>query len=759
MVSPFLGGKNDKEFKKNEMILPYIYDHEGGVEDLGLESIFLWPVRLDEMNYYRFRVPGFTHDHLRDRGHIMNLAYAHSTGVKSDGINANFLGFTLGLTSQPMGEAVPIPVEAEGTSGRTDFSFAAHHVNLFTKGNVYYPFYDLDIYREQTINPSGGSPYGGDADAGYSYDATGVLLIRSILVKAGVAAPIDRGARGSQYGNNATFRFQVVEEGLPVSAPEGGSREDVLARLGFSPSYLAAKKPGKDPLESAWPTERIDPDDTHLLLVTFYEGRIAGEWRIQNALDVPLVGNVGLPETVSWGADKLGIAGDLGSVPRFQFRRVMCRILAPADGVVTPASGFEGVKDKLGEVRDGVVSALSGLVDRIIGWLEDMPLRVMETATRVLADGVCGGAGFMDTLGDNVPGGAVGGSGGGSGTDVGLSGVEADSWLGEQRRRQIAAEVSGTTGDCSAVGRAVDDPARQGVPAVGFRAWRVNFAGGVASMLNGGAEWKDDYYGVRWLPRAGRNYTGVNTGDVKLVPYALGVGDEDWADGTVGSAVSLPDSVDTDQGVGAARFDFDFDHIDLLYNRPSGSSVDGYLQSHSGVIDWEKQDSEDLLRRRSAGRFDGYILYVRPDPKAGWHYTETAGGKTLKGHQADLDRSLKRDAVLSSPGSELRFVLPLYYLQFGNSQFTGKVTVRRVPGFDIGPVLGHDAGTGNKCADAHIGVLASRAHQIGGSLGRPHRYIDAQCETQSEPFDCELQDSYRWDIGTNQKVAFVGASD
>ena len=64
------------------------------------------------------------------------------------------------------------------------------------------------------------------------------------------------------------------------------------------------------------PTRGINPDDTHLLLVTFYEGRIAGEWRIQNAVDVPVVGNVGLPE---WGAkagQAVGAVKELGSVPR-----------------------------------------------------------------------------------------------------------------------------------------------------------------------------------------------------------------------------------------------------------------------------------------------------------------------------------------------------------------------------------------------------------------------------------------------------------
>ena len=131
-----------------------------------------------------------------------------------------------------------------------------------------------------------------------------------------------------------------------------------------------------------------------------------------------------------------------------------------------------------------------------------------------------------------------------------------------------------------------------------------------------------------------------------------------------------------------------------------------------GATAWNKKDSGDFLRRRSAGRFDGYILYVEPDPKAGWYHDEDAEGKTLKDRLDELDSGLDRDTVLGSPGSELRFVLPLYYLQFGNSQLTGKTTVRRVPGFDLGPVLGHIEDP--ECADAHIGVSSASDWRLFG---------------------------------------------
>ena len=316
--------------------------------------------------------------------------------------------------------------------------------------------------------------------------------------------------------------------------------------------------------------------------------------------------------------------------------------------------------------------------------------------------------------------------------------------------RQVAAEATARTGDCTDVGRAVDDPACRGVPSVGFRAWDVSFGTTVATSSSNGTEGRDDYYGARWLPRFGSEYK-----DVQLVPYATDTRDEDWVDRMVSNAVSLPDSVDTDLGVGAARFEFDFDNIDLLYRRPDSSGVDGVLQARATGIDWPKEDGNDFLQRRSSGRFDGYILYVRPDPKAGWYHDRDTAGKTLKARLDEIDGNPYRDAVLTSPGSELRFVLPLYYLQFGNRQFTGKTTVRRVPGFDIGPVLGHSGG--RDCRYTHIGILSQRASAIGEPLPTGFRHIDATTGARaSGTFGC---DGEGWRDDYNHGVAFVGASD
>ena len=215
-------------------------------------------------------------------------------------------------------------------------------------------------------------------------------------------------------------------------------------------------------------------------------------------------------------------------------------------------------------------------------------------------------------------------------------------------------------------------------------------------------------------------------------------------------------------GVGAARFEFDFDYIDLLYGRPPGNGVRGLLQARSGVDDWPKKDGNDFLQRRSSGRFDGYILYVRPDPKAGWyHDTESP---TLKARLDAIAGNRNRGASLSSPGAELRFVLPLYYLQFGARDHAGKATVRRVHGFDVGPVLGHSNvdDMHPSCHYAHVGVLTGRSPRIGDPLpATGFSYIDVAGNEVAGNFVCgNLGHNRRsWRFGPTQEVAFVGASD
>ena len=791
LVPSFFGGGEDDKRKK-EVILPYLYDHEGGVEQFGLDSVFLWPVRLDEMNYYLFRVPDFTHGHQRDRGHIMNLAYAHSAGVTQSSVSVGIAGLTVNVVRKPMGQAVAVPDEVEGTSGRTDFSFTAHHINPFTDGKIYYPFFDHQSYK--TAVTGGYDTAAGAGAYGYASGANGLVLSRDMLVKAGVAAPLDRGEGADAYGNNATFRFQI-DEGVPAPAAEGGSREDLLNRLGFSPSYLASDRlPDaddieRDPLLSAWPNQRIDPDDAHLLVVTFYEGRLGGRWRLQRIIDVPFTEGVGLPEQVETARQKIaegaanagaavagffsgdasdkiqGLAPDLGSVPRFQYRRVMCRILVPADGVVVPASGWEGVKDKLGEVTQGIVGALTGVLDKLIAWLESVPLGMIEMTARMSAEATCTGAKLMNDMGERTSADRQLSDGNGD-VDVSISKVEANSWMGERSCEEVSDDATTLDPDCSDTARAVDDPACTGVPSVGFRTWRASSGdtGHITYLSTGGRDDIDQPYAARWVPRSGGDYE-----DVQLLSSAYGdrLGIDFDAKGFANAAIGLKESVDTDLGVGAVRLEFDYDYVDMLYDRDFDTWSDlGILHAPADKADWPGKDYTAFMADRTGSRYDGYILYVRPAPEAAGYYK---GPPSLEDHLKNelTSHKGKVDAEgyvrLDLSDEEKRFVLPLHYLLFGNREFSTNVTVRRVKGFDIGPVLGQK--TGADCFDSHVPILAPARvgpNTIGEPLqqrGFPRLDRTTGAEDKDDPFVCRSVDDDLWALGPTNEVVFVGRSD
>ena len=82
--------------------------------------------------------------------------------------------------------------------------------------------------------------------------------------------------------------------------------------------------------------------------------------------------------------------------------------------------------------------------------------------------------------------------------------------------------------------------------------------------------------------------------------------------------------------------------------------------------------------------------------------------------------------------------------------------MRRVPGFDFGPVRGHSKNA--DCTDSHIGILSRQSSKIGGAVSRGVRYVDDKGELVSDVFECDSGDDYKWSLGS-QEVAFVGVSD
>ena len=490
MLPPFWGGETDK-------ILPWMYDHEEPLIDhFGMESLVLWPVNLQDMNYYLLKVDGFTKEHAGDRGHVLNLAYAGSAGVHKDLVY--FLkAFSLFGAVQnifysydgKVGDAVPVPKAVKGTSGRAaiginnQFSVASIHINPFTPGKLYYPFYDADSYVR----------------GGY-HNSPDLLFESEDLLKAGVVSPDDVGVGGNQYGSNSRFQW-VIEEGEPVLGLEEGNAEAVYRQLGLDPEYVSTV--GGDPFVAAdgadtpaWPNSYISPDETHVMILTFYEGRAGERWKFVPGVFADIeFGQAfyeGLNEAVDGTVDSVGralkgglsivgwdsinvedipdVIPDSGAVPTFQYRRVICRVVIPPEGVVTPATGWTAVTDGLQVAADFIVDSLLQAIGQLIGWLETFPGKVMAGVTSVAAESICHGGDLVSKVG-------------GGENDIG-TGKDPDTRVdleineNEHTDRMAQARCEDAvedglhdtpTGDCSAVGAAVDDPACYSVPAVDFR--------------------------------------------------------------------------------------------------------------------------------------------------------------------------------------------------------------------------------------------------------------------------------------------------
>ena len=443
MLPPFWGGQGEAD-----RVVPWMYDHDEELMGVyGMESFVLWPVYLADMNYYLFKVDGFTKEHAGDRGHILNLAYAGVSGIEPSTKSVMFMpAVTMAVNIYnnyrgKTGVAVGVPAEVKGTSGRTaiglnnQHSLTSMHINPFTPGKLYYPFYDVDQYSDSTYW------------ANYNLDSP-TRFDTSDLLKAGVVSPDDAGGSDNQYGANSRFQW-VIREGEAVAGLEEGNVESVYRRLGIDPGYLSNLDIDEDerhrmnPFEiredgasaaSAWPNSYISPDETHVLLLTFYEGRDGRMWKFvpKFAADVPLgtatydatgkiasafaadgaevlggllnmVGAEQVGENLNTFAKELSGAGALGShggVPTFQYRRVLCRVVVPPDGVVTPGTGLTAVVDSLEVAKDFIVEGIKNAIGGLIGWLESFPGKFMTGMMATASEGACHGGGILSDVGD-----------------------------------------------------------------------------------------------------------------------------------------------------------------------------------------------------------------------------------------------------------------------------------------------------------------------------------------------------------------------
>ena len=125
----------------------------------------------------------------------------------------------------------------------------------------------------------------------------------AVLVKAGVASP-DDGLSMSR------FQFHIADVLRYGSLPEGPLSQSLgLSNRGKVP-FLRFQN---------WPNAPLSPNHTHILVVTFYEAREAGSFYIRPGFQS--------------GADGGTDFGGGASIPKVEYRRILCRVLVPPMGV------------------------------------------------------------------------------------------------------------------------------------------------------------------------------------------------------------------------------------------------------------------------------------------------------------------------------------------------------------------------------------------------------------------------------------------
>ena len=750
----------------NERLVPYLHtagpapgdpgDTHRLISDYGADSVFRWPVRLDEMNYYLFRADGFTQEHAGDLGHVWNLSYSYVSGLPTT-FDFSLWGFspslTLTLSPQVSVTADPVPEEVEGTSGRTNVAgWGAYHLNPFSSGKVYYPLYDTASYKAMVD-----TNYASYANYHYASDGRLHFGLHN-LIKAGVAAPEDRASGPGAFDANSRFQFSI-DEGIPAGLSDAGSREHLLTRLGFSNEFLASEFAPADvgPLD-VWPNRRMDPAATHVLYVTFYEGRLADRWRLKRSGELRTETQTG-GKTFLKGAADLGInafqrGGDLGrkaldavqgrdieyaAVPTFQFRRVMCRIIVPPEGVVLPSSGWDGLEDTVTKSFKGLVEKITSMFDRLLAWLEDIPRATMEGGARAVEQGTCHGGEFMGSLGDpgiadsqlrDPPAGTA------TGPDVEISHVELSDIQGRNECGKVTGNRGGLgTAPCADVARSVGDPACMAVPAVEFD--KLPDLAGI-----------QDPFRHQWvfLDSAGNPYPSYNE-DVRLYPdYSYATGSNQ-----IGSA-------EIDQlGIPLAasiRADLGYPHVRMFLPYPTGDERDDHL---GRIVEDAATDPviETFASALSSQQYNGFILYIRPDPKASGY-----SAQSYSDLQRQIDDVSASEAVpgfevpLNPPIEEVRLVLPLYYLR---TNATTKVSVHRANHFDFGGVPLHRQTPDCRQRSAPVGILGDDISDYDHfRLNRPLLGYDPAL---GPAWTCSAppEDAY-FDYGS-QSVQFLGQSD
>ena len=332
-----------------------------------------WPVYLEDMNWYLYDLPGTEREDEwsllwlnKDGGKwLVEGGYGTSAVPHGDGArkpDCELDGDVLLKEKIKCKRHDEDPEEPEWHSGK---------VRKGQYGPVYLPF-----------NISAGMKPG--------------LLGSEDLLKAGVESPVDAGPNPGRKMNRFFF---VIDESSKFGSEVETQGGIGLDRFGAPRRRVADEEdddggggggdddnPSYEKFVNDWPAEPVDPNQSYLLVITFYESRN------------PFSGATGGQDDRTLRISGEEMKDEAVKLPQRYLRRVMCRMLIHPSGI-EPAvdenkNFFKRMFDNTVDGIKNAVNSIKGIIASIARTLIQLPMHGVKKTGEV----ACGGLGRLDKL-------------------------------------------------------------------------------------------------------------------------------------------------------------------------------------------------------------------------------------------------------------------------------------------------------------------------------------------------------------------------
>ena len=214
------------------------------------------------------------------------------------------------------------------------------------------------------------------------------------LVKRGVSIPTDRRQGVNGFSGNQSFEFDIVEGQRFNEFGAAQSEAELYRRMGIpeeSNAQLAAL--------TNWPNDILSPNEPHLLVLTFYEGKVADPVTVRQGTK-KMVLHVGLGGK-TWTEEV--VDEDVGKVPAYRYRRVVCRVLVYPLGLLPGESWWNRVIEGFGSSIDGLADGMMGWLDELKSWFNNWWKDKVLGLGGAVSSATCYGARQADNLAGGGP--------------------------------------------------------------------------------------------------------------------------------------------------------------------------------------------------------------------------------------------------------------------------------------------------------------------------------------------------------------------